>query len=69
MKPPPAAAGLKDQFNRASEAIEARFGDKPVWVKLVVFVPVLIALTAVLVFLVYMFSIGAMDLTRLFIHR
>jgi hypothetical protein len=69
MKTLPETSSLKVRFDRASAAIEARFGDKPVWYKLLVFVPVLIALTAVLVLLVDGLGMGLLAITRLLQHH
>jgi len=69
MKSLPETSSLKARFDHASQAIEARFGDKPVWIKLLVFVPVLIILTAVLVFLVNEVGMGLLAITRLFQHH
>jgi len=65
----PDTTSLKSRFDQASAAIEARFGDKPVWVKLLVFVPVLIVLTAILVFLVNGLGMGLLAITRLIQHH
>jgi len=40
---------LKQRFQTWSDAVEARFGAWPTWKKLVVFMPVLVLLSAVLV--------------------
>jgi uncharacterized protein (DUF983 family) len=62
-------SSLKSRFDHASQVVEARFGDKPVWIKLVVFVPVLIILTAILVLLVDGLGMGLLAITRLIQHH
>ncbi len=64
MKPQPAAPDLKSRFNHAAQVVEARFGDKPVWVKLAVFVPGLFVLTAVVLGLLYVVQLGIRTLAR-----
>jgi hypothetical protein len=50
-------SSARKRFDRAAQAIEARFGAWPVWRKLIVFVPALVLLSALLV--VALSAIGA----------
>ena len=45
MKPAPAPDSLQGRFNHAAKVIEERYGEKPLWFKLLMFTPVLIVLT------------------------
>lgn len=63
------STGLKGRFDRASRAIEERFADRPVWFKLLLFVPVLILLTAMFMLVVYGFGFGLLALSRLIAHH
>ena len=69
MKPSPAANSVRARFDRASQAIEDRFGDRPVWFKLLVFVPVLVILSAILMLLVDGLGFGLLAITRVMQHH
>ena len=51
MKTAPAPDSLKGRFNHAAKVVEARYGDKPVWFKILMFTPVLIVLTGMVMIL------------------
>jgi hypothetical protein len=68
MKTPPRTSSLKVRFDHASAAIESRFGDKPIWVKLVVFVPVLIVLTAIVALIAHGLGTGLLMIAQLLQH-
>jgi hypothetical protein len=50
------ASNLTQRFQAWSRIVEARFGDWPTWKKLVVFMPVLILMSAILVALIGLVS-------------
>ena len=57
---------LKQRFQTWSDAVEARFGAWPTWKKLVVFMPVLVLMSAVLVAVL---GLGAAVMQALTTHR
>jgi len=57
-------ANLKQRFQLWSDAVEARFGAWPTWKKLVIFMPVLVALSALLVAVLGLLAALAQGLAR-----
>ena len=57
---------LNERFQVWSQAVEARFGAWPTWKKLIVFMPVLVLMSAVLVAVL---GLGAAVMQALTTHR
>ena len=63
------APSLKARFQAASQAVEARFADKPWWMKLLVFAPALFVFTALLMIVLWLFSFGLTAIQTAVLHH
>ncbi len=63
------AETIRTRFNRYSKMVDDRFGQWPTWKKLVVFMPILVVLSAILVAFLDLIGLGLTALQVILTHH